>query len=71
MRDRGKSPGIWASSALVAVALALPAMAVAKPEKRPPPVSISFDRVSGFTPASTDPKLAAALAARGSSASDF
>ena len=71
MRDRGKSPGIWASSALVALALALPAMAVAKPEKRPPPVSISFDRVSGFTPASTDPKLAAALAARGSAASDF
>ena len=71
MRQWGKSTGHWAGAALVAVALALPAMAVAKPEKRPPPVSISFDRVGGFTPAATDPKLAAALALRGSAASDF
>ena len=71
MRHRGKSSGIWAGVALVGAALALPAMAVAKPEKRPPPVSISYDLVGGFTPAATDPKLAAALAARGSAASDF
>lgn len=71
MRHRGKSPGVWAGIALVGAALALPAVAIAKPEKRPPPVSISFDRVSGFTPATTDPKLAAALAARGTSASEF
>ena len=71
MRHRGKSSAVWAGIALVGAALALPAMAVAKPEKRPPPVSISFDRVGGFTPAATDPRLAAALAARGSSAGDF
>lgn len=71
MRYRGKSRGTWAGTALVVAALALPAMAIAKPERRPPPVSISIDRVSGFTPAATDPKLAAALASRGSAASDF
>lgn len=71
MRHRGQSSAKWAGTALVAVALALPAMAIAKPERRPPAVSLSFDRVSGFTPASTDPKLAAALGARGSAASDF
>ncbi|WP_118858087.1 hypothetical protein [Sphingomonas mesophila] len=71
VRHRGKSLGTWAGAALVATALALPAVAIAKPERRPPPVSISFDSVSGFTPASTDPRLAAALAARGSAASDF
>ena len=71
MTYRGQSPKTWAGAALAVAALALPAVALAKPEKRPPPVSISFDRVGGFTPASTDPKLAAALAARGSAASDF
>ncbi|QIK97288.1 hypothetical protein G7076_11450 [Sphingomonas sp. HDW15A] len=32
---------------------------------------MSFDSVSGFTPASTDPRLAAALSARGVGVSDF
>lgn len=67
----GQSLGKWVAVALAGAALALPAVALAKPEKRPPPVSISFDRVSGFTPATMDPKLAAALGARGTAASDF
>lgn len=58
-------------AALLASAVAIPAVVAAKPAKRPPPVSVSFDRLSGFTPATTDPKLAAALAQRGLSASDF
>ena len=71
MTDRGISIAGWTGVALAAAALALPSVALAKPEKRPPPVSISFDRLSGFTPASTDPKLAASLASRGISANDF
>jgi hypothetical protein len=69
--DRGFSIAGWTAVALAAAALAIPAVAVAKPEKRPPAVSISFDRVSGFTPAATDPKLAASLASRGIGASEF
>jgi hypothetical protein len=69
--DRGFRIAGLTGVALAAAALALPAVAIAKPEKRPPPVSISFDRLSGFTPASTDPKLAASLASRGIGNSDF
>lgn len=58
-------------AALVAASLVVPAMALAKPDKRPPAVKISLDRVGGFTPATTDPKLAAALANKGVNASDF
>ena len=71
MRDRGNSAGKWIGAALLGAALVLPAAALAKPERRPPPVSVSFDSVSGFTPATTDPRLAAALSARGLGASDF
>lgn len=71
MTDRGFRIAGWTGVALAAAALAIPAVALAKPEKRPPPVSISFDRVSSFTPAATDPKLAASLASRGIGANDF
>jgi Gram-negative porin len=69
---RGKT-AIQLGGAFVAAALLLvPAIATAKPDqkKRPPAVSISFDRVTSFTPASADPKLAAAFANR-QSAADF
>jgi hypothetical protein len=47
-------------------------MAVTKPDsKRPPAVSLSFDRVGSFTPATADPKLAAAFANRGNTLTDF
>lgn len=39
--------------------------------KRPPSISLSVDPISGFTPANADPKLAAALASRGTSLTDF
>jgi len=69
--DRGHKATKWIGAALLAAAVAIPAAALAKPERRPPPVSLSFDSVSGFTPATTDPRLAAALSARGVGASDF
>ncbi len=71
MSDRGHKATKWIGAALLAAAVAIPAAALAKPERRPPPVSLSFDSVSGFTPATTDPRLAAALSARGVGASDF
>jgi len=69
--DRGHKATKWIGAALLAAAVAIPAAALARPERRPPPVSLSFDSVSGFTPATTDPRLAAALSARGVGASDF
>ncbi len=71
MNRMGNKVGIMVGAALLATAMTIPAFAAPKPAKRPPPVAISFDRVSGFTPASTDPKLAAALAERGLLGSDF
>ena len=40
-------------------------------KKHPPAVSLSFDPISSFTPANADPKLAAALAGKGLSLTDF
>jgi hypothetical protein len=40
-------------------------------KKRAPAVSLSFDPVASFTPANADPKLAAALAGKGLSLTDF
>ena len=40
-------------------------------KKRPAAVSLSFDPVSSFTPANADPRLAAALAGKGLSLTDF
>lgn len=71
MLMRGNRKAI--AAALVAGAMLLvPAIASAKPEakKRPPAVSLTFDRVTSFTPASADPKLAAELANK-ASAGDF
>ncbi len=45
--------------------LAVPAIAVAaQGRSRPPAVAVSFDRITTFTPASADPRLAAAFAGR-------
>ena len=60
-------------AALAAGALVLtPAFAASTTtKKRPPAVSLSFDPISSFTPANADPKLAAALAGRNLSLTDF
>ena len=40
-------------------------------QARPPAVAVSFDRIAAFTPASADPRLAAAFAGRGAAIDDF
>ena len=67
-KNSGKIAGALAAGALLLV----PAIASAKPDpkKRPPAVSVSFDRVTSFTPAAADPRLAAAFANK-ASAADF
>lgn len=61
--------------ALAAASLMLPPAIAAEQsrqaKKRPPAVSLSFDPVAAFTPANGDPKLAASLATRGASLTDF
>ena len=72
MSHRGKQVGILGGALSAVALLVLPAMAAAKPDsKRPPAISLSFDRVGSFTPATADPKLAAAFANRGNALADF
>jgi hypothetical protein len=59
-------------AAVAAGALVLtPAFGATSTHKRPAAVSVSFDPISSFTPANADPKLAAALAGKSLSLSDF
>src|SRR5215210_292392 len=59
-------------AALAAGGLLLsPAFAATVSKKRAPAVSLSFDPISSFTPANADPKLAASLAGRSLSLTDF
>ncbi len=53
----GKHKGVIAAALAAGALLLVPAVATAKPDskKRPPAVSISFDRVTSFTPATVDP----------------
>jgi hypothetical protein len=67
-----KSKGALIAAAVAAAGLVLtPAIAAAQAKKRPPKIALSFDAVSGFTPAAADPRLAAAFGGRGVSLSDF
>src|SRR5688572_27523642 len=68
----GRNSGMLAGALATCALLLVPAIASAKPDskKRPPAVSLSFDRVTSFTPATADPKLAAAFANK-ASAGDF
>ena len=64
----GKAGALLAAAALVMT----PAIGLAAAAKqRPPAISLSFDKISTFTPASADPRLAAIFANRGTSISDF
>ena len=59
-------------AAIAAAGLVLtPAFAATNSKKRAPAVSLSFDTLSSFTPANADPKLAAALAGKSLSLTDF
>jgi hypothetical protein len=69
--SRSKSAKLAVAVAAVGLVLT-PAIAAGQgAKKRPPAVSLSVDPISGFTPANADPKLAAALASRGTSLTDF
>jgi hypothetical protein len=59
--------------ALAATAMVMtPAIGLAAAAKqRPPAISLSFDNISTFTPASADPRLAALFAGRETSIADF
>ncbi len=61
------------AAALIAAALvAVPAIALAAgPAARAPAIALSFDRIASFTPASADPRLAAAFAGRMRALEDF
>jgi len=72
VRHRGKQVGIVVGALSAVALLVLPAVAAARPDiKRPPAISLSFDRVGSFTPATADPRLAAAFANRGNALTDF
>lgn len=62
----GKRESKLAAALAAGALLLVPAIATAKPDpkKRPPAVSLSFDRVTSFTPATVDPKLAAEFSAK-------
>ncbi len=61
----------WVAAVATAGLVLTPAFAATSGEKRPPAVSLSFDSLSSFTPANADPKLAAALAGKSLSLTDF
>ena len=61
----------WVAAVAAAGLVLTPAFAATNAKKRPPAVSLSFDSLSSFTPANADPKLAAALAGKSLSLTDF
>lgn len=68
---RGMKAKFGMAVAAIAI-LAVPALAVGAGGKpRPAAVAVSFDRITTFTPASADPRLAAAFAGRNASLADF
>lgn len=73
MRNRDEHLARKAALALAGVALVLsPAIGLAAAKNaRPPAISLSFDKISDFTPAGADPRLAAMFANRSSAITDF
>ena len=64
----GKAAAVLAAAALVMT----PAIGLAAAGKqRPPAISLSFDKISSFTPAGGDPRLAAMFAGRAASLNDY
>jgi len=61
----------WVAAVGAAGLVLTPAFAATTSKKRPAAVSLSFDSLPSFTPANADPKLAAALAGKSLSLSDF
>lgn len=73
MSNRESMTGGKLALALAASAMVMtPTIGLAAAGKqRPPAISLSFDNISNFTPASADPRLAALFANRGPSIADF
>ena len=72
MHSLGRSKLGRTVAALAAAGLVLtPAFAAGQPKKRPPAVAVSFDPIATFTPATADPRLAAAFAGKANSLSDL
>ena len=73
VRNRDEMVGKKAALALAGAALVLsPAIGLAAAsDARPPAISLSFDKISDFTPAGADPRLAAMFANRASPIADF
>ncbi len=72
MLNLSRSTSARLVAAFAAAGLVLtPTLAAGQAKKRAPAVAVSFDPVSTFTPATADPRLAAAFAGRGSSLADF
>ena len=73
MSNRETMTGGKLALALAAAAMVMtPAIGLAAAEKqRPPAISLSFDKISTFTPAAADPRLAAMFAGRETSIADF
>lgn len=74
MRLKVESKAMRRAALAAVVALALtPAALLARSDesKRPPSIALSFNPASSFTPASADPRLAAAFASRAPAVSDF
>ncbi len=67
----GRVIAVKVAIALGAAGLLLSPAFAANEKKRPPAVSLSLSPDFGFTPASADPRLAAAFSGRGASGSDF
>ena len=72
MKNVGRSKLAKTVTAFAAAGLVLtPAFAASQSKRRPPAIAVSFDPVATFTPATADPRLAAAFAGRGSSLGDL
>jgi len=72
VKTAGRSQLAKGVTALAAAGLVLtPALAAPQITKRPPAVAVSFDPVATFTPATADPRLAAAFAGRGNALGDL
>lgn len=73
MSNRETMTGGKLALALAAVSMVMtPAIGLAAAgRQRPPAISLSFDNISTFTPASADPRLAAIFAGRDPSIADF
>ena len=71
MPSLGRSMGAKLLAAGSAVGLLLSPAIAAPVKKKAPPVAVSFDSLSTFTPAGADPKLAASFGSHGLSLTDF